>query len=304
MPPWTASCGFAPEARSCAPGVSVDPLSLVWRGVLSFRLLSLDLDGTLVDGRMQVSQRVRRALSAAMGAGVCVTLASGRMFGGTRLFAVDLGIHGPLICCQGALVQDADSAEVYLRHGVPLPLAHEMIDFVRAEAWDLCLYLDDLIYADRITPRIRFFAEYAPMKEEVTAIGDLKAFLSREPMKLVVVTDAEEAATVGDLLQERFAGRLLIARSFARFVEGTNLAASKGQALAFLARKLGVPRAETMAIGDNDNDADMVAWAGLGVAMGNASAAVKAVAGHIAPSIAEDGAAEAIERFVLDERHG
>jgi len=58
-----------------------------------------------------------------------------------------------------------------------------------------------------------------------------------------------------------------------------------------------------MAIGDNDNDADMVAWAGLGVAMGNASPAVKAGAGYVAPPIEEDGAAEAIERFIL-EQHG
>jgi hydroxymethylpyrimidine pyrophosphatase-like HAD family hydrolase len=101
------------------------------------------------------------------------------------------------------------------------------------------------------------------------------------------------------LLQARFAGRLCIVRSFPRFVEATNLAATKGQALKFLAHKLGVAQDETMAIGDNDNDADMVAWAGLGVAMGNASDAVRKVADYIAPHIGADGAAEAIDRFVL-----
>lgn len=82
------------------------------------------------------------------------------------------------------------------------------------------------------------------------------------------------------------------------------MAASKGQALAFLARKLGVSQAETMAIGDQDNDVDMVAWAGLGIAMGNASAAVKAAANHVTATIAEDGAALAIERFILEQADG
>ncbi len=274
------------------------------RGILPFRLLALDLDDTIVDTRMQVSPRVRRAVRAAVDAGVHVTLASGRPFHHARLFANDLGIHEPLICCQGAIVQDPASAEVYFHSGVPLHLAQEFIDFVRAHGWDLCLFLDDRLYADRITPFVRFYAEYSPIEEGLYPVDDLKSFLCREPTKVVVVTEADQATVVNHLLRERFAGRLRIVRSFSQFVEGTSLAASKGQALSFLARRLGVSQAETMAIGDNDNDADMVAWAGLGVAMGNASAAVKAAADYVAQSVEEDGAAEAIERFILERCHG
>ena len=73
--------------------------------------------------------------------------------------------------------------------------------------------------------------------------------------------------------------------------------------LAFLAHKLSVAQSETMAIGDNDNDADMVAWAGLGAAVGNASPKVMQAAQYIALPMEQDGAAEAIERFILAERH-
>jgi len=270
---------------------------------LSVRLVALDLDGTLTGDGMRISPRVRGALRKALDAGVHVTLASGRPFHQTRLFAEDLGIHEPLICYQGAVVQDPGSEEVYFRRGVPLHLAQEFIDVAREHGWDLCAYVDDRLYVERVTPLVRFYAEYGPIKEELNPVGDWKAFLSREPIKLIVVAEAEQAAKANDLLHERFAGRLRIVRSFDCFVEGTNLAASKGQALSFLAQKLGVTQAETMAIGDNDNDADMVAWAGLGVAMGNASPAVKAGADYIAPPIEEDGAAEAIERFIL-EQHG
>lgn len=95
-------------------------------------------------------------------------------------------------------------------------------------------------------------------------------------------------------------GRLHVVRSHRFFVEGNPLQATKGQALARLAGWLGIARSEVMAIGDQGNDTDMVAWAGLGVAMGNAVPQVKAVADYIAPPVDEDGAAVAIERFLVD----
>jgi Cof subfamily protein (haloacid dehalogenase superfamily) len=272
-------------------------------GILPYRLLALDLDGTIVDGSLRISPRVRRALRAAMDSGVHVTLASGRPFGGTRLFANDLGIQEPLICQQGAMVRDPGNGEVYLRRSLPRHLAHEFVDIVREHGWDLCLTLDDEQYVERLTPALRVLMDLSPTPTEARVVADLKT-LPQDPLRLLVVVDATEAATVENLLQKRFAGRLLIVRSFVRFVEATDLSASKGQALAFLAQKLGVSQAETVAIGDNDNDADMVAWAGLGVAMGNASAAVKAAANHVTETIAEDGAALAIERFILEQDNG
>jgi len=270
---------------------------------LPYRLLALDLDGTIVNGSLQVSARTRDALRAALDSGVHVTLASGRPFAGTRLFANDLGIREPLICHQGAIVRDPDSGEVYLRRSLPRQLAHEFVDTVREHGWDLCLTLDDELYVERLTPALLVLSDLSPVPTEAHVVADLKA-LPDNPLRLLVVVEADQASVVENLLQNRFAGRLLIVRSFARFVEATDLAASKGQALAFLAQKLGVTQAETMAIGDNDNDVDMVAWAGLGVAMGNGSTAVKAVANHITETIAEDGAALAIERFILEQPHG
>ena len=271
---------------------------------MPIRLLALDLDGTIISDRMQVSPRVRRALRLAQNAGVRVTLATGRLFHGTQALADDLDIHEPLICYQGALVQDPDTEEVYVRRSVPLEAAHEFVDFVRGCRWDMCLCVDDRVYVEEVTPSLRFYTEYSPVKVQLTSVGDLRAFLSSDPLKIVVVVETEEAATVDDVLRERFKGRLRIVRSSHRFVEATNLTASKGQALSFLAQMRGVAQMETMAIGDNDNDADMVAWAGLGIAMGNASDAVKAAASYVVPSIEEDGAALAIERFILEQYDG
>jgi hydroxymethylpyrimidine pyrophosphatase-like HAD family hydrolase len=159
------------------------------------------------------------------------------------------------------------------------------------------------LYAEHITPLVRYYSDYAPIQEKVHTVADLKDVLGSGPTKIAVTVEAEQGPAVNDLLQKQFAGRLQIVRPFAYSVEATHLSASKGQALAFLASKLGIKQSETMAIGDHDNDTDMVAWAGLGVAMGNGSAAVKAAADYVAPPIEEEGAAQAIEHFVLAKPH-
>ena len=114
----------------------------------------------------------------------------------------------------------------------------------------------------------------------------------------VVFVEPSEADGVETELWQAFRGRLEVTRSHALIIEGNPPGVSKGDALRRLAAHLHIPQAEVMAIGDQDNDASMIAWAGVGVAMDNGSPAVKAVADWIAPPLAEDGAAVAIERFI------
>jgi hydroxymethylpyrimidine pyrophosphatase-like HAD family hydrolase len=90
-----------------------------------------------------------------------------------------------------------------------------------------------------------------------------------------------------------------VTRSLDWFVEVVNPEVSKASALAMVADRLGIAQAEVCAIGDNTNDEDMVRWAGFGVAMGNAPAALKALATHVTGTVDEAGVAEVIERFVI-----
>jgi Cof subfamily protein (haloacid dehalogenase superfamily) len=100
-------------------------------------------------------------------------------------------------------------------------------------------------------------------------------------------------------LRARFDGRLSVVRSHNLFAEVISLDASKGHALAFLARKYGVAQSETMAVGDSGNDVSMIRWASVGVAMDNATSDVKAAADWVAPSVTEDGLVAVIEKYVL-----
>jgi hydroxymethylpyrimidine pyrophosphatase-like HAD family hydrolase len=100
-------------------------------------------------------------------------------------------------------------------------------------------------------------------------------------------------------LEAWMAGVATVTRSLQWFVEVVNPEASKSRALAMVAERLHIPQAEVCAIGDNRNDQDMIAWAGLGVAMGTSPPEVKAIAGYVSTTPEEGGVADVIERFVL-----
>ena len=139
---------------------------------------------------------------------------------------------------------------------------------------------------------------------EINEVGDLDTWLDSqdgvEPTKLVIITDADQTDEVLELFTCMYGGKLQVTKSHPRFTEFTSIECSKGRALAFLSNYLGVERNEVMAIGDGHNDLDMIAWAGHGVAMASAPQAVLDAARTVCAALLEDGAAETIEKYVLN----
>ncbi len=266
------------------------------------RLIVLDMDGTLIGPDLVVSPRLRRAIATAQERGIAVTLATGRMFDFVRPFARDLGITVPFISYQGGLIQAADGPPIY-RATMDRALMREVLELCARRGWRPVLYADDEVY---LTERDRPESFYRYMLgERLVWVDDLaKVVEEHEPLKFIIFVEPQQAAEVEAQLRQRFDGRMSIVRSHEMIVEGNPLGAAKIDALRRLAAYLGVAQAEVMVVGDQDNDAEMIAWAGVGVAMGNGSPAAKAAADWIAPPLEEDGAAVAIERFVLEECTG
>lgn len=263
-----------------------------------YKLLVSDLDGTLVDYDGTISPRVKGAVRRAMDKGVRVTLATGRIFQVTLPFAEELNPNAPLICCNGGLIIDFLTREVVYQETIPLPLVREAVRFAEEKGLRLGIYFDDhRTSLEKPDPEGGFYLYLSGVQMHI--VEDPLAFLNREPLKFLITTDEEESELIITQLQERLGNRMRVFRSTPVLVEAALPGLSKARGLAHLAAHLGIKREETMAIGDNDNDAEMLAWAGLGVAMGNATPKTKAAADYIAPSISEDGAAEAIERFIL-----
>lgn len=262
------------------------------------QLLALDLDGTLFGDDGIIRPRVRLAVAAAIGRGVTVTLATGRAFDVAARYARDLGIEAPLICYQGAVIQDMVSGQVLFAEALPAQVLPEVVALAEARGWDLHLQRDSRVFVRTRRQDEQFY--WLLFGLPVMEVPDLRLALDPPPTKFVITCAPGETEAVAAELRARFAGHLTIVRSHDILVEGVAAGVNKGRALACLAEILNVPQSAVMAIGDQDNDAPMIAWAGLGVAMGDATPAARAAARWLAPPLAEDGAAVAIERFILN----
>jgi Cof subfamily protein (haloacid dehalogenase superfamily) len=264
------------------------------------QLVALDLDGTLIDDvKGKSSARVHQAISAAQACGAVVTLATGRMFDFALPYARDLNITAPLICYQGGLIRSPDSDVPLYRATMDPALVREVLEWRDRHDWHLILYADDRVFLDDRRHPQNFY--YEMLGDRLVWLEDVSSALEKhKPIKFLVFVEPHETNHVEAELRQLFGTRMEVTRSHAQIVEGSGAGVSKGDALRRLAAHLGVPQAHVMAVGDQDNDASMIAWAGVGVAMGNGSPATKAVADWVAPPVTEDGAAVAIERFVLN----
>jgi Cof subfamily protein (haloacid dehalogenase superfamily) len=262
---------------------------------LTIKLIALDLDGTLLTEDLRMSARVRDALGEAMARGVRVTLASGRGYPAMAGWADELGITTPLISYQGAMITKVGTQESIYQRAFPVELVPALRDFGRAHDLPLTLYMDNSIYVERKRRSDAFYDKWFGLPFQ--AVDDLAAAVTGAPTKFIIIGDGEDLDAITPEVERQFGDKLQIMRSHRFFLEGLALATNKGTALAWLADRYDIRRAETMAIGDSGNDRAMVAWAGIGVAMGNATDEVKQVADWVTGTVEQDGVAEAIERF-------
>jgi Cof subfamily protein (haloacid dehalogenase superfamily) len=265
-----------------------------------YRLLACDLDGTLMGHDTTIHPLVRRAVAAAQTRGVHVTLATGRGFPETLPFARVLNVSLPLICYQGGLIKHPLTGELLYQATLERSLALQVVELARTRDWHVVIYLDEAICLEELRYPRSFYHDMLGIN--LKQVDDLFGAISENahhPAKFVVVADKAQSDRIQEELDARFAGQMVIVRSHDLFVEGNPLGVNKGDALRRLAEHLDVPRAQVMAIGDQGNDVPMLEWAGLGVAMGDGSDAARAAADWMAPSLIDDGAAVAIERFLL-----
>lgn len=265
---------------------------------MPIKLLALDLDGTLTDDMHTISPRTRAAIKAATKQGVRVSIATGREFATTQKFVDWLGLDTPTICFQGALIYAHKHDQVITRDGLSLAQGRQLIDQARARHLALNLYFNGHAHTESNAERNRAF--YRDIGAELIEVQDLKIAMTEPPIKGLIVHTEEEGEPLGANLQAALGNELRVFRSHHILTEVTSPSVSKGNALATLAGYFNIPQHQVMAVGDQDNDVDMIAWAGLGIAMGNASPRAKAAAQHIAPPVSQEGAAWAIETFILN----
>jgi Cof subfamily protein (haloacid dehalogenase superfamily) len=262
------------------------------------RLVAFDLDGTLVGRDLVVRPRVREAISRMRKAGIQGCIVTGRMYRAAVGYTRELEFEAPLICYQGAAIVDPTTDDV-LRD---TPLDPDTVAEVLTVAGDahvhLQLYRNDLYYAEQENRFSDLYASLAGV-EPVVVPSLREAFAFSPATKAVAIDDPPRAAEMAALFTQRLNSHAYVTRSYPEFVEILNPRVDKGEALRFVAARLGVAMDDVVAIGDSWNDAPLLEAAGFGIAMGSAPDELRRVAKAVVGDVETDGVAEALERYVL-----
>lgn len=268
------------------------------------QLLVVDIDGTIAGKSNSISDRVKKAITAAQTKGIEVAVATGRMYRSALRFHQEINSRLPLISYQGAWIQDPITQQFHRHLSIPKNVSEQLLDYFEQpplrQLLSIHFYIEDRLYVRELTPETKIYAERSNI--EAIAVGDLRQTLNNEPTKILALCHDTDVINqlLTNLRREYTPAELYLTKSVATFFEATHPLVNKGAAVSYLAEELlGLKRNNVMTIGDNFNDLEMLDYAGIGVAMGNSPAEVKAHAQWVAPSVDEDGAAVAIENFLL-----
>jgi Cof subfamily protein (haloacid dehalogenase superfamily) len=264
---------------------------------MTIKLIAIDMDDTLLNEVQMITPRTREAIRLAMNRGVAVTIATGRMFCSALPFACELGIELPLITYNGAMVREVSTGRILFHHPIPVETAQAVSEIFREHGWYLQKYVDDVLYVAELDENALYYANYAGV--EAVPLGGKFYDMTEAPTKMLSMGDRPQLDEIRAVLTERWGSGLYMASSKTRYLELVDSGVNKGEALGHLAKNLGIQQSEVLAIGDSMNDVDMLEYAGVGVAMGNANEKVRAAADFVTASNSEDGVAAAIEKFVL-----
>jgi Cof subfamily protein (haloacid dehalogenase superfamily) len=265
-----------------------------------YRLLALDVDGTLLDSHHQLPPRVARAVVAAREAGLIVTLATGKLLRSIEPLCATLGLRGPQICLNGSAIMEDVSAPPFWYAPLTAGDRCAVIEVVRRLAPETLIsqFALDAIYVDREHPSLPVFEEFGEQAPEMTS--DLLTVVEPPTAKILVVGSLEQIARLHEQAAPLLEQRLYITTTMPIFLEFFQFGANKGHALRYLRESLGIGQEEVIAIGDGANDAPLLREAGLAIAMANGAPETCAAAQVIAPSNDEEGVAVALERLLRD----
>lgn len=265
-----------------------------------YKLLAIDMDGTTLNPNHEISEGNKIAIKKAREKGVKVVLCSGRPVEGLMQFVKQLEIDGDddyIVAINGGMVKHIKSGEIVHTVAVTGVELREVYELSKK----LDIHCHAFVEEGLIAPQITEATKLETGLNNIEIIQrDFDKISDDEIVYKVMFADlAEKIENIIDKIPQSFVDKYSIQRSGPLYLEFMKKGLNKGTALEYLCEKLEIKREEIMAIGDAGNDVDMLKFAGLGVAMGNAFEETLKVADYITKTNAEDGVAVAIEKFIL-----
>lgn len=262
-----------------------------------YKMIVIDVDDTLLNDKLEVTEGTKAALAAAIEQGVIVTLATGRMYASAKNIAKQINLNVPLITYQGSLVKNLMDEQVLYERAVPIDVTREIYDYCEKHNLHLQVYYDDKLYAQKENQRLIDYSNLS--KIPYILEPDLSKLLTQPSTKLIIIDDPAKLDRITPEIQALVGDRVHLTKSKPQFLEVLHNEGTKGHAVTFLAAHFGCELSEVIAIGDSWNDREMLEVAGLGVAMGNAIEGLKQLADYVTLSNEEEGVKHVIDKFVL-----
>lgn len=267
------------------------------------RLVAIDMDDTTLQNDHTLSPRTIQAIKDAQHAGITVVPATGRAAVSVLPFAQQMGLDGPVISYQGAMVQTfTPKNEIWVQHMIPVDTIKAVLEILEPYGTYIHAYNQGGIIFEKHCEYSDAYTQLAGINGR--AVGDLKKAIDQPQIKLLSMMQPDLATQLQIQLSKLFKDELTVTISKPEFLEFTHPKANKGHALEYVANRLGIAQQHTAAIGDSLNDISMIRWAGLGCAVDNARPELMQVADRIIPSNQHHGVAEFLESLTQQVSRG
>jgi hypothetical protein len=266
------------------------------KGLSSFKMVALDMDGTLLNRDHQLSERTIASVKMIADTGLIVLLATGRMTSAVKNHLEKLGTPGLVVSHNGALVKDVRTGQIYHHDTVPKEIVTKVLQLLEGKETVIHFNFDDNIYLTASNPYSERYSQ--ELQVSLTYASSLKGF-EGEPTSILLMDNQEVLKQVLTTVSHHFLGQFdYVMAPWQSNVWRLQFLAtntSKGKGVLQVAKRLGVKPEEIISFGDSYNDMDMLQHTGLGIAMGNAVPELKQVADFVTFSNQEDGVAYVLE---------
>lgn len=274
------------------------------------KILFTDLDGTLLTDDKRISETDMRSIRAMIDAGHKFVMTTGRPLTSVKQLAEQYGFLEPgffLVSFNGGLIYDCGEKKPILTRYIPVDEVKSIMDAAHARGMHAHTYSGDLVVSEYETEQLKTYCrlmkmDYVVVKDIREYYGEFVNVVVKPPIKVNIITPFEHSSLVDFRTEMRKTteGKLFDVFSKPEMLEFSHMQSNKGDAVRFMADFYKVPVADTIAVGDEENDCPMIEAAGVGVAMANASQVAKDIADYVtANDNNHSGITEVIEKFVL-----
>lgn len=275
--------------------------------MLKYKLICVDMDGTLLNSKKEITRKSLDAIKKAHELGVKLVIATGRIFVSAGYYGDLIGVKAPIIASNGAYVREKDGEKVIFQEYLSMEECSNIVSILKEYNIVPHFYSFDTIYTSKIIhSSLAYKNANAKLPQnrqvKIEVIDDWEKLFLKRP-KLIKTMAVDDDGDKVLQAKERFLSldKFEVVSSFSKSFEVMPRGTSKGNAVKKICEYYGVHPSEVIAIGDNENDISMIEYAGLGIAMGNSEEKVKEIADYITESNDRDGVAMAIEKFILDD---